>query len=364
MKWAIAITLLTVLPMIAVAQPVRTTKWTLFSFAHPDAKLLLGMDWRKILSSPLGPVMQRQINQGGNPLFLFMESIENMDRLLVSSPGGTSEEGQGAERPPLLVVGEGRFALARIREMAKADGAVARRYNGVELLVPPDATNGDLHFALVDAQTILFGDGNSVKQAIDRWQRGDQPGSRNQMFARAARLAENHEAWAVVEDPADSLRSLGMGDSLLAEHVEGLEFAVSFGQTMTATVRIEAPDEEASATLADGLPALLQLLAFQYSKQPSLTALARSVKVMKEGSYIKLGMTADARLLERSMNELRASTEPPALPKGEAQARFEIPTLAQVAPTLAAPPPPPVQRVIRITGGMDGDKAIPFGNRQ
>lgn len=37
--------------------------------------------------------------------------------------------------------------------MAKADGAVSRRFNDVELLVPPDATNADLHFALLDGQT-------------------------------------------------------------------------------------------------------------------------------------------------------------------------------------------------------------------
>ncbi len=158
MRLALVALLLMLLPLIAVSQPVRTAKWTILPLAHPNAKLLLGLDWRRILESPLGPVVQEQVQKGGHALLGFLDSIDNVDRILVSSPGADDEG-----RAPLLVVGEGRFLLPKIREMAKSDGAVSRKYNDVELLVPPNATNTDLHFALLDGHTILFGDGTSVK---------------------------------------------------------------------------------------------------------------------------------------------------------------------------------------------------------
>src|SRR5215510_13416622 len=136
--------------MTAAEQNPKTARWTTFPLAHPDARLLIGLDWRRIVESGLGPAMVRQVQLGGHPLLGFLDSIENLDRMLVSSPG--SEDGG---RAPLLVIGEGRFSLAKIRSMAKGDGAISRRYNDVELLVPPNAGALDLHFALLDAQTVL-----------------------------------------------------------------------------------------------------------------------------------------------------------------------------------------------------------------
>ena len=52
------------------------------------------------------------------------------------------------------MVVEGAFVLSKIRKMATADGAISRRYNNVELLVPPGATNDDLHFALLDGNAV------------------------------------------------------------------------------------------------------------------------------------------------------------------------------------------------------------------
>src|SRR5262249_58426461 len=130
----------------------------------------------------------KQVQQGGHPLFGFLEAIDNVDRLLVSSPGTI----EGRKRP-LLVVGEGRFSLPKIRAMAAADGAVPRRYNDAELLVPPRATVDHLHFALLDGNTILLGDGISVKGAIDRWQRMDAPLERDSILLRAASVSTAQE---------------------------------------------------------------------------------------------------------------------------------------------------------------------------
>jgi hypothetical protein len=352
MRLALVAFLLLLLPLVAVSQPVRTAKWTILHLAHPDAKLLLGLDWRRVLESPMGAVVQEQVSKGGHPLLGFLDSIDNVDRILVSSPG-MGEDG----RSPLLVVGEGRFLLPKIRAMAKADGAVSRKYNDVELLVPPDATNADLHFALLDGNTILFGDGFSVKQAIGRWQRAAHEGhERNPVFFRATTLSTMQEIWAVAHDPALSLAALGMNGSTLAEQVESVEFGITAGKTLDATVWVKAATEEAGEMLATGLPALLQLAALTYNQQPSLAMVARRLKVVHEQNYVKMGVSIDPGLFARSLDELRASAVT------TTTTAVAGPQSAAALPPTPQPQPeqPPQRRVVRIIGMDEGVKEIPY----
>ncbi|MBL8232225.1 MAG: hypothetical protein JNL98_27265 [Bryobacterales bacterium] len=357
--------------------------WSIFALAHPQAQLLLGVDWRRALASPLGPVLLKQVRLGGHPLFGFLESIDNVDRILVSSEGVV--EGSRS----LLVIGEGRFQLAKVRAMAKADGAVTKRYNDVELLVPPGATNDDLHFALVDSQTIFFGDGYSVKDAIDRWMKPDGQALRNPVAARAAGLMQTHELWAVAQNLAETLPVLGLGQTDLTEQVETLEIGIATGQTMTAHVTIRGATDEAAQSLSTGLPALLQLAAFQFSNQPFLTQVSQRLKVVTEKNYLKMGVTLDSKLLEQSLGELRAAAPAPrrmptmsahvanlaqAVAAGEvappaAKPVVEATPATATVVTGSAPSQPPVptleaapktdRRTILIVG-EDGVREIPF----
>lgn len=360
----------------------RPGRWSIFALAHPQAQLLLGVDWRRALASPLGPVLLKQVRLGGHPLFGFLESIDNVDRILVSSEGVV--EGSRS----LLVIGEGRFQLPKVRAMAKADGAVTKRYNDVELLVPPGATNEDLHFALVDSQTIFFGDGYSVKDAIDRWLKHDDQTLRNPVAARASGLMQTHELWAVAQNLAETLPVLGLGQTDLTEQVEILEIGIATGQAMTAHVTIRGATEEAAQELSAGLPALLQLAAFQYSNQPFLTQVSQRLKVVTEKNYLKMGVTLDSRLLEQSLGELRAAAPAPrrmptmsarvanlaqAVAAGEVAPPAPKPVVesspAATVVTSSAPPQPPVptleaapktdRRTILIVG-EDGVREIPY----
>jgi hypothetical protein len=348
MRWCIIAFVLMVFPLIALPQAPRLKSWGILPLAHSDAKLILGLDWRRLVESPLGPAVLKQVSLGGHPLLLFLDSIENVERILFSSPGKRS-----GGRPPMLVAGQGRFQMAKIRALAKADGAVSRRYNDVELLAAPNASNQDLHFAFLEDQIILAGDGASVKSAIDRWQRKDTSHQKNPVHIRALGMSSAHEVWAVADTPSESLASLNLGESELAEQVERLEIGLTVTQTLNAHLLIHTASEEAADTLGAGLPALLQLAAFAYQQQPSLAHLARKVKVMREKNLLKIGFNVDAALFEQSMNELRAAAAPAA-------------TVSQpAAPALAAPSvaASSERKVVRIVGMDDGVKEIPFESK-
>jgi len=250
--------------------------------------------------------------------------------------------------------------------MAKSDGALSRKYNDVELLVPPNATNADLHFALLDGQTILFGDGTSVKGAIDRWQKADAMHDRNPLFFRAVTLSTTQDIWAVVQDPSDSLSSLGINASTLSDQVENVELGISVSQTLNAALTIKATSAEGAETLATGLPALLQLAALTYSHQPALTQLAKRLKVASESNLVKMGFSMDSKLIEQSINELRASATSTEVAE---TSRLSVPGPGPLSSPAAAEaglsiPVPLGPRVIRIVGMDEGIREIPIRTSQ
>ncbi|MCS7024833.1 MAG: hypothetical protein NZV14_08525 [Bryobacteraceae bacterium] len=275
--------------------------WSIFTLAHPHAQLLLGLDWRRALASPLGGILVKQVQLGGHPLLEFLASIENVDRILVSSEGVID----GSRS--LLVVGEGRFHLAKVRAMAQADGAIGKRYNDVEILVAPGATNEDLHFALLDTHTIAFGDGYSVKDAIDRWQRRHDPAFRSAVASRAMGLMQTHEIWAVATNLSETLSVLGLAATDLADQIEMFDIGLATGPSLSAQITIRSVSEETAQTLSTGLPALLQLAALQFSDQPILVKLSQRLKVVTEKNYLKMGARLEAKLLEDSLQALRAA---------------------------------------------------------
>jgi hypothetical protein len=172
------------------------------------------------------------------------------------------------------------------------------------------------------------------------------------LFFRATTLSTTQEIWAAVNDPATSLSSLGIGNSTIAEQIKSIELGLLLGQTLSATVSIHAASDEAAETLATGLPALLQLAALQFSDQPSLTQLAKRLKVSTDGGLVRMAVTLDGKLFDQSMNELRAAAAPPVT------RAVASPSTAVAVP--AKPPQPTGPRFIRIIGGEDGNREIPY----
>lgn len=348
MRWFL-LAMVLIVPLSANSQNNRAPDWAVFPLAHPDAKLLVGIDWRRILDSPLGPVLLKQIRQGGHPLLSFLDSIDNVDRLLLSTPG----EKQGIRRP-LLVIAEGRFLLSKIRKLAVADGAISRRYNDVELLVAPEAGNQDVHFALLDGNTILFGDGASVKAAIDRWQRMTGSHDRNPLFFRAVTLAAAHELWAVAEAPAEALAAFGFRLTELVQRVTQLELGATFSKAFNCSLLLKADSEEVAQTLASGVPALLQLLALIDEQRSVLAQLAQRIKVTAESARVRFSLALDGGLLESSLASLRSQSKLRS-DAGAAQQR-----LASAIAPAGQKSAEPVRRVVRVIGAEDGNKEIPY----
>jgi hypothetical protein len=364
--------LMAALPLTAMQATQQPSKWSVWHLVHPDTKLLIGLDWRQAQQSPLGPMLKKQVAEGGHPLLNFLESIENVDRLLVSSTGAAP----GGRRPPLLVIAQGHFQLSKIRTLATSDGAVSRRYNDVELLVPGGgAANEEIHFALIDASTILFGDGVSIKAAINRHLRQEPPNNRNLAVARSMTLSTANDFWMVSEEPFQALNNLGIGTMPFMEMLTGLEMNVTMRDGLNVQLSLFAKTAEDAQQLMNGISPLLQLMAIQPQANLGIQELARRCHITLDRGIVRLTADLERKLVDQALQTMRATRSQQVTQGPAPGTRLTTPLqgalqqAGQSGPQAQSGPPPGAaavttssRKVIRIVGMEEGIREIPYNN--
>lgn len=351
--------LLVVFSLLVTALPAAES--ALWRFAHPNAKALVGIEWRQLMQSKLGGLSSTPFFQNLKTSGQGMEFAEQVDRILISSPGKrTADPG---EQPPFLVAASGRFDLARLRKLAVDQGARVTRYKSAELYLSPKKSQQEPDVAILNPQTILAGDRDSLMRAIDR-SAAPAPQS-GPLFERASALAERHEIWAVVSS-LEQFTAGKLPQSGLPQEIRGLEAGVSLREGLALDLRLESTSEEAARKLASQLAAFQTLATLQQTKgSPNLDFLKR-LSITPEPTGVRVALAVNAAELEQGMGQLLASAGrgggrslsdwvQPGGPK--TQAAWSQPQRQ------AAPPPPelpPEKRVVRIVGLEEGTREIPF----
>ena len=122
-----------------------------WKFIAPDAQQVVAMEWRRVLDSPLSAAVRREIPPSAVPALANVNFIEGIERIIWT--------------PELLVL-EGSFDLAHLKEMAIADGGASTAYNKIEMLGPAEGEGARV--GLVSDSLVLLGQESAVKRAIDR----------------------------------------------------------------------------------------------------------------------------------------------------------------------------------------------------
>src|SRR5579864_625064 len=149
-----------IVPWVASAQ----TEPELLRFVHPDAKALISIDWKRVRQSHLGTMIREKWVDGS--AIPGAEFLNDVDRVVIASPGRNPMDASTAEAPMLIAVG-GRFDLAKVRDVLSAQGAKPQMFNNVQVYRPQGKTS-EMAFVLLDAQTILIGDARSVFASLER----------------------------------------------------------------------------------------------------------------------------------------------------------------------------------------------------
>lgn len=354
-------------PTLGASEPVA------WRFAHPEAQVLAGVDFRMLAASPDGQQLRAQFAAAlGAPL------LAQAERLLLSSVMDAS-----GRRSDVLVL-TGAFTLAELRKLAMREGARMIPYKGLEIAAPPGAAAADPHLAWVTGPgagtTVLIGTRPGIQAAAERARAHvESLASVNPLFARAREFAPRYAVWVACETVPG-----GVGPKTLDPLVEGgesgqvngFDLAVDLAAAPSLNVWFRA-DTEAAAELA-----LQHLQAGVAAKESFLLApWLTELKGTLEESTLALGTPLVPGKVTGRVGPLlaafalpldaRPAPAAPAHPSVAVRAKVDasVPMTGVAAVTGQSvapgpPPAPPKKLVVRIEGLDDGPKEVPYQSRQ
>lgn len=350
-----------VLLAVAAVPAAASSHPSFWRYAHPQAKVLVGIEWQRVMNSPPAQRMREEMAKEGWTRMLSSQGLDfiwDIERVFVSSPGGSKNQ------PPLVAAVQGRFDLAKVRQAIHGQGAQALVYRGVALLrnAKPGA---DQCMALVSPQVLLFGDRASVQAALDHYAAATPPPA-SRLYQRASDLSARYDLWFVGTASPQDFAAAGLPE--LVSQVESFEAGLSLQQGLGLDVNLNAKTAESAQALASTIQGFVHLAAMQGGGRPEAAEFLNKLRVNAEQARVTVSLAVDQAELDRAVQQMRASVR--ASVQGGALARMDMrpravargvsnpPAATAVVP---APPPKPAEpAVIRIYGAEGGTREIPF----
>lgn len=365
---------------------VGTSEPMAWRYAHPEAQVLAGADFRKLAETADGQKLRAQFAAAlGAPL------LTQAERLLMSSVMDS-----GGRRSDILVL-SGTFALSDLRKMAMREGAKMLPYKGLEIAAPAGAVAADPHLAWVaglgGGTTVLIGTRPAIQAAAERAKAHVESLSAvNPLFARARDLAPQYAVWVTCETVPQGMgpKALdqltgGGGEDVEAGEVNGFDVGVGIGAAASLQMWLWTSSESTAELVLKKLQAGVGEAA-PFVLSPWL----RELKGTIEESTLVLGAPMAAGTVAERVGPILAAFALPVDVKPVPSARpaemqiavrakveSNVPmtgmpamttpvtavpvAAAAVAPVVpAAPAAAPKKMFVRIEGLDDGVKDIPY----
>ena len=343
----------------------------LWRFVYPNAKALISIDWARIRHSQVGAMFSDKLRTASSslpvpmPQIPGMEMLNDIDRILVSSPGNSSPD--DTSQPPVLIGIHGHFEPAKVRELFAHLGAKPQAYDSFQVYRPQGKQVKEMAFTLFDNETILFGDAPSIFAALDRNKFGSsapqEPPPAGSMMARAAEMEANYDFWAIMEATEilsnDSVAGLFRGAEWMAD-ARGFEAGINLRAGLVADIVVHFASETAAKHMTVELTRLLGMAVKDKSAGAQVQEFVKKLKFLADGSAAKISLRLSQQDIEKSLKAFAASQKSSA--QSAAKAKWSLSPIQPQAPI--AIPAPAKPAVIRIDGLDDGPREIPYPNQQ
>jgi hypothetical protein len=363
------------LAALLISTPAKAQESTAWQYVHPDARILLGVEWQKAKASPTGKMVSRQIlnTPGAKVTSSGMEILDLVDRVLLSSPG--PRPGEAADKSPLVIVIEGKIDRTKIKKMM-SDGTAVERFKGVDLLVPPPSKGSEVVIALLSDSMALMGDRMSIELVLDSAKKGEVPRVNPGLFERAHALAATNEIWAVASAPEGGFATGSeAGPAKQLEDIESMEFGMNLQQGLGLKLALGMKTQESAQGMAAMIQGLSMLAASDPKRNPQMAQLVKSLQVSSDKKNVRFGMQIPLAQLERGVVEMKTTATAASKHTLEgllgmsggatAEGGVMLPDVRPVG-TLAEPAKPaqPVQRTIKIYGAEGGPQEVTYTTNQ
>jgi len=352
-------------PVITYAQANPQPDAALWRFVYPDAKALVSIDWVRIRQSKTADMIRdkwQSLSGLPMPSIPGVELLDEIDRILISSPGNNSPD--DSTQPPVLIAIHGHFDPAKVHQVFARFGAKAQAYNAFQVYRPQGKDAKQVAWVLFDAETILFGDPKAVFTALDRNQFGPPPQTANPLLARAAEMDSNYDFWFIMDATeimsSDSVAGLLRGGEWASE-ARGFEAGVNVRAGLAADITVRFSSDAVAKRMTTELTHLISMAAKDKSSGVEVQEIAKKLKFGLDGSAAKISLRMTQQELDKSAQAF-AAAQKSAFQAGRNAAWTIQP--AQPKPALTPIPAPAKPAVIRIEGLDDGPREIPVPDQQ
>lgn len=372
--------------LLAPALGIAQSDAGLWRYVHPNAKAVISIDWERVKHSAVGAMLRQKFETAKAsatataaplpiPQFPGMEMLDDVDRILISTPGEPAAKpvqdanpdasaadaapvATAAADTPLLIVVHGHFDLIKLKQLLAHYGTKPQMFNSTEVYRPQSKDGKDMAIVPLDPQTILVGDVASVFATLERNKFATPPPPPGSILARAAEMDANYEAWVLTAAPDalgnDQLNAVLSGSDWGSD-TRGFEAGVSFRTGVLVDVVVRFASEASAQKMVTELGHMIQLTAKTRANEPAMQDLANKLKVTAEGLAAHFRLQLTAAEVAKSVQTMQASYQ-----RGAAAAQHTPPVDVNIRPVVRPAPVPPKPAVIRIEGLDNGTREIPY----
>ncbi|HTR39972.1 MAG TPA: hypothetical protein VMH80_29070 [Bryobacteraceae bacterium] len=372
--------------LLAPALGMAQSDAGLWRYVHPNAKAVISIDWERVKHSAVGAMLRDKFQAAKAtatataaplpiPQFPGMEILDDVDRILISTPGEPAAKQAEAANPdaptanapaataaadtPLLIVVHGHFDLIKLKQLLAHYGTKPQMFNSTEVYRPQSKDGKDMAIVPLDPQTILVGDVASVFATLERNKFATPPPPPGSILARAAEMDANYEAWVLTAAPDalgnDQLNAVLSGSDWGSD-TRGFEAGVSFRSGVLVDVVVRFASEASAQKMVTELGHMIQLTSkARGSEAAVMQDMASKLKLTAEGqaAHFRLHLTAEE--VAKSVQTMQASYQ-----RGAVAAQHTPPVDVNIRPVVRPAPVPPKPAVIRIEGLDSGTREIPY----
>jgi len=289
----------------------------LLRLVMPDAKVVSGIDFDRVKTTPFGQFVLSQLPPGDSGFREFVavtgfDPLQDIHEVVMASPADVQK------KSGLLLV-RGRFDGERILTLFKAEGKTAEMYRGVSILSSGHNGHGIADaLAFLDGSTVAAGDVASVRGAIDR--RGTSAGIDPALADKISRVSANQDAWVFSIAPISAFAPVMHGKNVqgalqgdLINAIQQSSGGIKFGNTIEISGELTARTDKDASSLADVVKFFANMASMQGSGGDAgqVAALLHSLTVNAEANAVKLSVSIPENDLEALIKLSHGSARPP-----------------------------------------------------
>jgi hypothetical protein len=351
----------------ALSAQTSAPSWEL---ADPNAKVLIGIDVRGVRESQVGKSLTSQMEAQGTaaPVMPFkipgIELLSDIDSVFISSTGevpvakpvvkktaaSTASKAAASKNPPFLIVLKGTFPDDHLRPLLEGKHP---SYKAVNIYggTGTDASN----LAVLDEHTVIFGDENSIRAAIDR--KATKPAALSPVFARAKELAASDDFWIVAKDTSSNLQQAA-GPNPFTSEIDGIEMGMQLHDGLGIDVNLATKTEAAAGMFAQLLSMQIQSAVATKMDDPRAAELVRKLQVGSQGNRMTIHLALSQEEMEQSIQLAQAARANARAASTEHASSTMSPTASPSEPVQAPASTPAGPRKVRIYGLDEGVREI------